>query len=126
MKRRRDPIAIASVSKYNKSVSKELRDTKNELVNNINYLVNSYLGKDADLIRNNFIEETKQIDAYLEINDYYSNYMDGVCDYDNETITSVNKELTDIQDSLPKESGNNLFYTANFFGDANKGDEFSE
>ena len=49
--------------------------------------------------------------------------MDGVCDYDNETIESVNKELNDIQDSLPKENANSYYCNINFFNGDNEGDD---
>lgn len=100
MKRRIDPVAIASVASYVENQKEELKSMKNKLLTDISKISNAYHGNDATNIINKYQNRVNSLDTIITNYENYALYMKKISGaYDNnlnESKKNLNNVLEDI------------------------------
>ena len=107
MLKRRDSVAISNVGNYLKTASSDLTNAKGKLIEDINSILESYQGNDANIIVERFKEAAMRIDSITSRLDYYSTYMVNLSNHDRNNIDEANQGMNNIM-PLPTESEINL------------------
>ena len=103
MLKRRDSVAISNVGNYLKTASSDLTNAKGKLLEDINSILESYQGNDANIIVERFKEAAMRIDSITSRLDYYSTYMVNLSNHDRNNIDEANRGMSSIM-PLPTES----------------------
>lgn len=94
MLKRRDSVAISSVGNYLQTSSEDLKLAKTKLKKDIDDILRSYQGIDADIIVARLQEAADKIDAITNRFDYYAKYMKAVAKHDRENIDNAKKQIS--------------------------------
>ena len=96
MQKRRDPVAIGNVGAYTERASEYLRTILDKLIKDINSVLDSYKGVDAETQVAKFIETANKLNTVIQNLDYYGNYMMKVSSFDSENLNSTKKNFSQM------------------------------
>ena len=98
---RRDINTIYNTSRFLEEEKQNLLLAKTKLMADLDNLFNKYQGIDAKTIEVKFKEAINRLDSLIERVDYYSKYMNGVVNHDQENIQNTTKALTTLLTNAP-------------------------
>ena len=96
MLKRRDPVAIGNVGAYTERASDNLRAAQERLKQDINKVLESYKGVDAETQVAKFIETADKITTVIQNLDYYGKYMKNVASYDTDNLNTTKKNFSQM------------------------------
>lgn len=110
MKRRIDPVAIASVANYVETKKQELELAKDKLLKDISRITDFYRGNDAIIIINKYQNRVNNLDSIIANYENYAIYMKKISGaYENNlnnSKQSLNKVLESININVEENNSN--------------------
>ena len=96
MLKRRDPVAIGNVGAYTERAGDYLKTALDKLIKDINSVLESYKGIDAETQVAKFIETANKINTVIQNLDYYGKYMKNVSSFDSDNLNTTKKNFSQM------------------------------